>query len=106
MTRPMSYLLRMLAFLVAVAGIAVWLRTALIHIFLNNPDLNALILAILLVGIGWTLLQVQRLNRDVAWVEAARANRARRRALAEAAGADGTHARRARAGARRAANAT
>ena len=75
MTRPTSYLIRMLAFLVAVAGIAVWLRAALIHIFLNNPDLNALILAILLVGIGWTLLQVQRLNRDVAWVEAARTNR-------------------------------
>ncbi len=75
MTRPTSYLIRMLVFLVVVAGIAAWLRTALIHIFLNNPDLNALILAILLVGIGWTLLQVQRLNRDVAWVEAARSGR-------------------------------
>ena len=75
MTRPTSYLIRMLVFLAAVAAIVVWLRAALIGIFFNNPDLNTLILVILLVGIGWTLLQVQRLNRDVAWVEAARANR-------------------------------
>jgi len=75
MTRPTSYLIRMLVFLAAVAAITVWLRTALIGIFFNNPDLNTLILAILLIGIGWTLVQVQRLNRDVAWVEAARANR-------------------------------
>lgn len=75
MTRPTSYLIRMLVFLAAVAAIVVWLRTALIGIFFNNPDLNTLILAILLIGIGWTLLQVQRLNRDVDWVEAARANR-------------------------------
>jgi hypothetical protein len=75
MTRPTSYLIRMLVFLAAVAAIVVWLRTALIDIFFNNPDLNTLILAILLIGIGWTLLQVQRLNRDVDWVEAARANR-------------------------------
>ncbi len=75
MTRPTSYLIRMLVFLAAVAAITVWLRAALIGIFFNNPDLNTLILAILLVGIGWTLVQVQRLDRDVAWVEAARANR-------------------------------
>ena len=75
MTRPTPYLIRMLVFLAAVAAIAVWLRDALIGIFFNNPDLNTLILAILLVGIGWTLLQVQRLDRDVAWVEAARVNR-------------------------------
>ena len=71
MTRPTPYLLRMLVFLLAVAGIAVWLRVSLITIFLNNPDLNSLILAILLLGIGWTLRQVQRLGAEIAWVEAA-----------------------------------
>ncbi len=70
MTRPSSYLIRMLVFLAAVAGIAVWLRPALVRIFLNNPDLNTLILAILVLGIGWTILQVQRLARDIAWVTA------------------------------------
>ncbi len=76
MTRPMPYLLRMLVFLLAVAGIAVWLRDSLITIFLNNPDLNSLILAILLLGIGWTLRQVQRLGAEIAWVEAAQTDRA------------------------------
>ena len=75
MTRPTQYLIRMLVFLVAVAGIAAWLAPSLIRIFLNNPDLNSLILAILLVGVGWTLLQVLRLNREVAWVEAAQHSR-------------------------------
>ena len=75
MTRPTQYLIRMLVFLVAVAGIAAWLAPSLIHIFLNNPDLNTLIMAILLIGIGWTLLQVVRLNREVAWVEAAQHGR-------------------------------
>ena len=76
MTRPTPYLLRMLVFLLAVAGIAVWLRDSLITIFLNNPDLNSLILAILLLGIGWTLRQVQRLGAEIAWVEAAQSDRA------------------------------
>ena len=76
MTRPTPYLLRMLVFLLAVAGIAVWLRDSLITIFLNNPDLNSLILAILLLGIGWTLRQVQRLGAEIAWVEAAQTDRA------------------------------
>jgi hypothetical protein len=75
MTRPSTYLIRMLVFLAAVAGITFWLREALIRIFLNNPDLNSLIVGILLLGIGWTLLQVQRLNRDVAWVQAMQADR-------------------------------
>ncbi len=75
MTRPTPYLLRMLLFLVAVAAVAAWLRGALVTIFLNNPDLNSLILAILLVGIGWTLRQVQQLGAEVKWVLAAQAGR-------------------------------
>ncbi len=70
MTRPTLYLVRMLVFLVAVAGIAAWLSPTLRIIFFNNPDLNGLILFLLLVGIGWTLRQVVRLGPEVAWVEA------------------------------------
>ncbi len=39
-------------------------------IFLSNPELNALILFILVVGIAWTMRQVIRLGPEVAWVEA------------------------------------
>ena len=70
MTRPKTYLIRMLVFLVAVAAIAAWLAPTLRIIFLNNPDLNGLILLILLVGIVWTLRQVVRLGPEVAWLEA------------------------------------
>lgn len=70
MTRPTSYLVRMVVFLVAVAGIAAWLWPTLHLIFLSNPDLNGVILFILLLGIGWTVRQVVRLGPEVAWVEA------------------------------------
>jgi hypothetical protein len=70
MTRPTPYLVRMLIFLVAVAGIAAWLWPTLHLIFLSNPDLNGVILFILLLGIGWTVRQVLRLGPEVAWVEA------------------------------------
>jgi hypothetical protein len=70
MTRPKTYLIRMLVFLVVVAAIAAWLAPTLRVIFLNNPDLNGLILFILLVGIVWTLRQVVRLGPEVAWLEA------------------------------------
>jgi hypothetical protein len=70
MTRPTPYLVRMLIFLVAVAGIAAWLWPTLHLIFLSNPDLNGVILFILLLGIGWTVRQVVRLGPEVAWVEA------------------------------------
>ena len=70
MTRPKPYLIRMLVFLVAVAAIVAWLSPTLRDIFMNNPDLNGLILLILLIGIAWTLRQVMRLGREVAWVQA------------------------------------
>ena len=76
MTHPTPYLIRMLVFLAAVVALVIWLRVALITIFLNNPDLNSLILAILVLGIGWTLRQVQQLNAEVAWVGAVQSGRA------------------------------
>ncbi|MEO9190342.1 MAG: flagellar motor protein MotA [Acetobacteraceae bacterium] len=77
MTRPTQYLIRMLVFLLAVAGIAAWLSPTLRFIFLANPDLNGLILFLLLVGIAWTLRQVVRLNPEVAWLEAYQTRRPR-----------------------------
>lgn len=77
MTRPTAYLVRMLVFLVAVAAITGWLWPRLRVIFLNNPELNSLILIILLIGIVWTLRQVVRLGPEVAWVEAFQRSRPR-----------------------------
>jgi methyl-accepting chemotaxis protein len=68
-TRPKVYLIRMLVFLVAVCVVAVVLSPVLTTAFNNNPVLNSVILAVLLFGIGWNLLQVSRLAPEVIWLE-------------------------------------
>ncbi len=69
MTRPTHYLIRMVLFLIAVAIVAAVLSATLIQAFANNPVLNSLILAILVLGIVLTLRQVARLSAEVNWVE-------------------------------------
>ena len=72
MTRPNIYLIRMLLFLAAVAGVAALLSQKLLIAFANNPPLNGLIAAVLLAGIAWNLRQVLRLSPEVSWIEAFR----------------------------------
>jgi hypothetical protein len=81
MTRPGHYLLRMVAFLVAVGVVAGLLSPVLITAFDNNPLLNALILVVLALGIIWNLLQVRRLTPEVTWLETFQTARARLAAL-------------------------
>ena len=70
MTRPNTYLVRMLVFLLAVLVVAALLSGALYTAFSSNPLLNTLILVVLLIGIAWNLLQVTRLAPEVNWLEA------------------------------------
>jgi hypothetical protein len=72
MTRPSTYLVRMLLFLAAVLAVVAALLDRLLTAFANNPPLNSLICAVLLGGIAWNLHQVLRLNREVRWIEAFR----------------------------------
>ncbi len=69
MTRPTTYLVRMVVFLVAVLIVAGLLSGALLTAFSNNPLLNSLILFVLLSGIFWNILQVTRLAPEVSWLE-------------------------------------
>jgi hypothetical protein len=69
MTRPTTFLLRMLLFLAAVGVVAGLLSGALITAFSNNPLLNSLILGVLALGIGWNVRQVIRLTPEVTWLE-------------------------------------
>lgn len=69
MTRPTSYLIRMLVFLAAVVVVAGLLSGALFVAFSANPMLNALICLVLLIGIGWNIRQVTRLTPEVNWLE-------------------------------------
>src|ERR1700733_10845401 len=81
MTRPSTYLIRMLIFLVAVGIVAGVLSPVLITAFYNNPVLNSLILLILLLGILWNLNQVLRLRPEVRWLETYQTSRSRLAAL-------------------------
>jgi hypothetical protein len=81
MTRPTVFLIRMLVFLAAVAGVAGLLSGALITAFDNNVLLNALILGVLALGIGWNIRQVIRLSPEVTWLETFQRARARLAAM-------------------------
>ena len=73
MTRPTTYLVRMVVFLLLVAAGVGWLSPVLWTVFLANPELNGLILLVLATGIAWNLRQVLRLSPEVAWVDRYRA---------------------------------
>ncbi len=76
MTRPTTYLIRMLIFLALIAGVAALLWHTLLGFFMNNPLLDGLILAVLLLGIVWNLIMVLRLTPEVRWLETLRHPRA------------------------------
>jgi hypothetical protein len=69
MTKPTSYLIRMLLFLAAVIGVTALLSGELMVAFTANPVLNALILTVLLIGVFWNIRQVVRLAPEVVWLE-------------------------------------
>lgn len=75
MTRPTHYLLRMLAFLAAVAVLCVVLSGQLMNAFIANPVLNSVILVVLLLGVAWNIRQVLSLKPEVAWLEGFRSTR-------------------------------
>ena len=81
MTRPNTYLIRMVVFLVLVLGVAVLLSGALVTAFGSNPLLNGLIFMVLLIGIAWNLLNVSRLAPEVHWLETFQKSRSQLAAL-------------------------
>ena len=75
MTRPTIFLIRMVVFLVLVAGVTALLGPELMVAFTANPLLNAVIAAVLLGGIFWNIRQVVRLAPEVTWLETFQRNR-------------------------------
>jgi hypothetical protein len=65
---PRIFLVRMLVFLVLCALVAIVLYRQIMTAFFANPGLNALIGAVLLIGIILSFRQVIRLYPEVAWV--------------------------------------
>ena len=72
LSSPRIFLVRMLVFLVLCALVAVVLYKQIIAAFFANPGLNALIGAVLLIGIILSFRQVIRLYPEVAWVNSFR----------------------------------
>jgi hypothetical protein len=73
-TDPRRYLIRMVAFLVAVAVVCGVLGGPLTGAFMANPALNGVILGVLLIGVIFIAQQVFRLMPEVRWIEAHRAH--------------------------------
>ena len=68
LSSPRIFLVRMVVFLVLCALVTVVLYKQIITAFFANPGLNALIGAVLLIGIILSFRQVIRLYPEVAWV--------------------------------------
>ena len=77
MTKPTSYLIRMILFCVVVYSVAALLAPQLARFYMANPVINSVIVAVEVFGVFWNLRQVQRLYPEVAWVEDFRRNRQR-----------------------------
>ena len=72
MTRPRSYLVRMVLFLAAVLGAVFLLFLPLRDAFFANVVLNGVILGVLLIGIFHMFRLVFMLRPEVAWIESFR----------------------------------
>jgi hypothetical protein len=69
MNHSRRFLLRMILFLVLVAGLAVALGRPLVKAFMGNPAVNGVILVILLAGIAYIFRQVLLLDPEIDWIE-------------------------------------
>ncbi len=72
MSRPRIFLTRMALFVIAVVVVSAVMSDMLAQTFLANPLLNGLILAVLLLGIGFSFRQVIGLNAEVNWIDSFR----------------------------------
>jgi hypothetical protein len=69
MTKPTSYLIRMIVFCVVVYGLAAAISPELARFYMANPVVNSVIAVTEIFGVFWNLRQVQRLYPEVLWVE-------------------------------------
>ena len=72
MTRPHTYLIRMLVFLGLVGVVCVILFSPMRDFFFANAALNGLIVGVLVLGIIYNFRQVVRLYPEVNWIDAFR----------------------------------
>ena len=69
MTRPTTFLFRMILFLGCVGAACFFLFSPLREAFMANPALNGLIVGVLVLGIVYNFRQVGMLYPEVSWLE-------------------------------------
>ena len=69
MNQSRRFLIRMVLFLVLVAGLAALLGRSLVNAFMGNPAVNGVILGILIAGIIYIFRQVLLLDPELEWIE-------------------------------------
>ena len=69
MSQSRRFLIRMVLFLVLVAGLAALLGRSLVNAFMGNPAVNGVILGILIAGIVYIFRQVLLLDPELEWIE-------------------------------------
>ena len=69
MTKPTSYLIRMILFCLVIYGGVAAISPELARFYMANPVVNSVIVLVEIFGVFWNLRQVQRLYPEVAWVE-------------------------------------
>ena len=76
MTNPRRYLVRQVAFTLAVLLVTavLYAQGPLEEAYLANPILNGFILIVMVLGIFYSMRQVQRLQTEVRWIESYRRN--------------------------------
>jgi hypothetical protein len=72
MSQSRRFLIRMVLFLLVVAGLAALLGRSLVNAFLGNPAVNGVILGILIAGIIYIFRQVLLLDPELHWIESFR----------------------------------
>src|SRR5712671_333820 len=68
LSSPRIFLIRMMVFLILCSLVVVVLHKQIVVAFMANPGLNALIIAVLVIGILLSFRQVIRLFPEVSWV--------------------------------------
>src|SRR4029079_18520785 len=72
LSSPRIFLFRMLVFLILCGLVVVVLHKQIVVAFMANPGLNALIVAVMVIGILLAFRQVIRLFPEVSWVNSFR----------------------------------
>lgn len=69
MSRPGTFIIRMVIFLVFAVGVCAALFVTLADAFMANPVLNGVILGVLILGIVYVFRKVLTLNAEIDWLE-------------------------------------